>query len=111
MLKHALHNSERRYADYTFSLGIVCTQASRSRLCHSWVSQKKFARLVGYGIKSIRLIFKTEMLIYQSKANLDEKTLFGKLTHPVTHHLNSGILEILVKGMFGNEDSTCHSVP
>ena len=28
MLKYVLHNSERRCADYTFSLGIVCTQAS-----------------------------------------------------------------------------------
>ena len=27
MLKHALHNSERRCADYTFFSGIVCTQA------------------------------------------------------------------------------------
>ena len=25
--------------------------------------------------------FKTKMLIYQSKANLDEKILFGKITH------------------------------
>ena len=34
---------------------------------------KKFIRLMGSGIKSMRPIFKTEMLIYQSKANLDEK--------------------------------------
>ena len=27
------------------------------------------------------LIFKTKMLIYQSKANLGEITLFGKITH------------------------------
>ena len=27
MLKHALHNSERRCADYNIFLGIVCTQA------------------------------------------------------------------------------------
>ena len=27
MLKQALHKSERRYADYTFFSGIVCTQA------------------------------------------------------------------------------------
>ena len=38
-----------------------------------------------YGIKSMWPLFKTEMLIYQSKANLDEKILFGKLTH----HLRS----------------------
>ena len=28
MMKHILHNSERRCADYTIFLGIVCTQAS-----------------------------------------------------------------------------------
>ena len=28
MLKHVLHNSEWRCADYTFSLGIVCMQAT-----------------------------------------------------------------------------------
>ena len=27
------------------------------------------------------LMFKTEMLMYQSKANLDVKFLFGKITH------------------------------
>ena len=37
------------------------------------VSQKKFTRLAGHQIKSVRPIFKTqnEMFIYQSKANLD----------------------------------------
>ena len=34
----------------------------------------------------MRLIFKTEVLIYQSKAKLDEKVLFGK----ITHHLDPG---------------------
>ena len=29
----------------------------------------------------MRPIFKTEMLIFQSKANLDEKILSGKITH------------------------------
>ena len=29
----------------------------------------------------MRSIFKTEMLIYQSKANLVEKLLSGKITH------------------------------
>ena len=28
-------------------------------------------------------IFETKMLIYQSKANLDVKTLFGNITHPI----------------------------
>ena len=35
-----------------------------------------FIRLMGRGIKSVWLIFKTEMLIYQPEANLDEKSLF-----------------------------------
>ena len=42
------------------------------------MSQKKFRRLEGCGIKSMRPIFKTEMLIYQSKANLYERILFDK---------------------------------
>ena len=52
-------------------------------------------------------IFKTKMFIYQSRANLGEKILFGK----VTRHLDQGIREMLVKGVFGNENSTFHSGP
>ena len=37
------------------------------------VSQKKFTRLAGNGMKSMWSIFKTKMLIYQSKANSDCK--------------------------------------
>ena len=47
----------------------------------------------------MRLIFKTEMLIYQSKANLDEKILFSK----ITHHSDPEIRKMLVNGMFGNK--------
>ena len=36
--------------------------------------------LMGYGINGMGLIFKTEMVTYQSKANLDEKILFCKIT-------------------------------
>ena len=39
---------------------------------------KMFTRLTGYGIKIIWQIFKTKMLIFQSKANLDEKIIFVK---------------------------------
>ena len=52
-------------------------------------------------------IFKTEMFIYQSKVNLDEKISFGsipRLTDPA-------IRKKLVKGMFGNQNSTFHSGP
>ena len=45
------------------------------------MSQKKFTRLVGSGIENMRPIFKIEMLIYQSKANIDEEILFGKIAH------------------------------
>ena len=37
--------------------------------------------MAGYGIKRLWLIFKTETLMYQSNANLDEQILFGKITH------------------------------
>ena len=43
-------------------------------------------------------IFKIELLIYQSKANLDEKILFDK----ITHHLNPEIRKMLVRGLYGN---------
>ena len=66
-----------------------------------------FTRFVGYGIKSMWLVFKTKILIYQSKANLDEKILFGE----TTHHLDPEIRKMLVRGMFGNENSTFHSGP
>ena len=38
-------------------------------------------------------MFKTELLIYQPKANLDEKILFGK----ITQHLDPEIMNMLVK--------------
>ena len=53
-------------------------------------------------MESMRPIFKSEMSIYQSKANLCVKILFGKLTH----HLDPKIRQILIRGMFGNEDPT-----
>ena len=53
----------------------------------------------------MRPIFKTEMLFFQSRANLGQKMSFCN----ITHHLDHGIRKILVKGMFGNEDFTFHS--
>ena len=55
-----------------------------------------FTRLAGYGIKSVRLKFNTEMLIYHSKVNLDEKILFGNIPHLVDPEIG----KMLVKGMF-----------
>ena len=43
-------------------------------------------------------IFKTEFLIYQSKANLDEKILFDK----ITHHLDVEIRKMPARGLYGN---------
>ena len=45
------------------------------------VESKKFMCLEGYGIKSMWLIFKSKMLVFQLKASLDEKILFGKITY------------------------------
>ena len=66
-------------------------------------SKKECRRLEGCGVKSVRPIFKTEMLIYQSKVNLDEKILFGALILQTRKLGNAGML--------GNENSTFHSGP
>ena len=42
------------------------------------VSQRNSARLAGCVVKSMRPIIKTKMFVYQIKANLVEKILFGK---------------------------------
>ena len=44
-------------------------------------SKESFTSLAGCGMESMQLMFKNEMLINQSKANLDEKILFGKIIH------------------------------
>ena len=59
------------------------------------------------GFEMHGMIFKIEMLINQSEANLDEKFLFDK----ITHHLDAEIRKMLENGMFENEDSTFHSGP
>ena len=69
------------------------------------LSQEKFTRLQSHEIKSLWPIFVTKMLIYQSKANLDEKILFGK----ITHHLDPEIRKMWVMGTFGNRKPTFHS--
>ena len=67
-----------------------------------------FPCLVGCGIKSLRPIFKAEMSIYLSKANLDVKIFFGK---KITHHVDPGFRKMLVSEMFGNGNSKFHSGP
>ena len=55
----------------------------------------------------MRPIFKTEMFINQSKVNLDEKILLPNIPHII----NPEIRKQLVKGIFGNKNSTFHSIP
>ena len=50
----------------------------------------------------MRPMFKTKILILQSKGNLYEKILYGKITHLVGQELS----KMLVGGMFGNGSST-----
>ena len=71
------------------------------------MSQKKFTPFAGCEIKSMRLTFKTKMLIYQSEGKVHVKFLFSK----ITHHLDPEIRTMLGKGVFGNEDSTFHPGP
>ena len=58
-------------------------------------------------MKSVWAIFKTNMLTYQSKANLDEKILLCK----ITHHLDPEIRKMLEGACFGIKNSTFHSGP
>ena len=51
-----------------------------------------------YERNSMKTIVKTEMLIYQSKANFNEKVLFVKIS-PFN---DPEIRKIRVRGMFGN---------
>ena len=63
--------------------------------------------MLGYEIKNMRLIIKTYMLFYQSKANLDVKILFGK----ISHLLDPEIRTMLVRVLYENENSTCSFGP
>ena len=49
-------------------------------------------------MKSLCVIFKTNMLTYQSKANLNEKIVFGK----ITHHLYSEIRKCWKEHVLGS---------
>ena len=46
----------------------------------------------------MRLIFKAEMLVYQSKATLAEKIVFGE----ISHHIDLGVRKMLVLSMLIN---------
>ena len=85
----------------------VGSEGRPKKYCPLSVGHAKFNRLSSYGIKGIWPIFKTEMFIYQPKVNLDEKILFGCILHLT----DPEIRQMLVKGMFGNKNSTFHSGP
>ena len=58
----------------------------------------------------MRPIFKTEMLIYQSKVNLNEKILFSKIPTLI----DPEIRKTLVQGTFGNKiphSTLVHDLP
>ena len=58
-------------------------------------------------MKSMWAIFKINTLTYLSKANLDEKILFGK----IIHHLDTKIRKMLEVACFWIKNSTFHSGP
>ena len=50
-------------------------------------------------------IFKAEILIYQSKVNLDEKLLVGKMPHLI----DPEVRKMLGRVIFGSKNTTFHS--
>ena len=70
-------------------------------------SQKRFRHLEGCRVKSPGRIFKTKMLIYQSKANIKVKTLFRE----ITYLMDPANRKVLVRGVYENENFTFHSGP
>ena len=84
---------------FTYSFDQMCPNGSIATLCTT--------RLKGGGIKSVRQIFETKMLIYQSEATSDVNVLFGN----IIHLLDTEIRKMLEKGLFGNQDSTFYSGP
>ena len=69
------------------------------------VSQIKLylSEVAGSIINSMRPILQTEILIYQSNANLDENTLSTILSAKTTHLLDPKIKPMSVMCIYGNE--------
>ena len=55
----------------------------------------------------MRLIFKTDMFIVQSKAYLDVKIVFGRIPYLLVPESK----EMLERSFYGNEHPTIHSGP
>ena len=73
---HSYHTQLKRSFEAVFKAGIFCRTFSYC-LCTGSV-KGKFTRLASSEIKRMRPIFENKMLIYQSKAILDEKFCFAK---------------------------------
>ena len=58
-------------------------------------------------MKNTKAIFKTEILIYKSKANLDVTNLIAK----ITHHSDIDIRKMLTRSSYGKENSKVDSGP
>ena len=92
--------------DFNLDLDLKLERYNPLEIYTGWV-KKKFRRLEDCGIKSMWPILKTEMFIYQSTVNLDEKILFGRIPHLT----DPEIRKMMVMGMFGNKSSTFHCGP
>ena len=57
-------------------------------------------------MKIMSPIFKIKMVIYQSKADLDVKILLGN----IIHFIDPKIMKMMERGLYGNQDSTFHSM-
>ena len=61
-----------------------------------WV-KKKFTRLEGCGISNMRPIFETKISMYQSKAKLAAKILFGNITNLIDPEIKKMIKGICLR--------------
>ena len=78
----------------------------RYLVCKIQGESKEFMRFAGCGMKSMRPIFKTTMLFYQSEANVDDNFVWK--SHP---SLRPKTRKMPTRGFYGNENSTFHSGP
>ena len=75
----ALSPSRCKY--YSMAIRLLETISYFRTTCTTGESRKVYTFDELWNEKYVTDIFKTRMVIYQSKANLDEKILCGKITH------------------------------
>ena len=85
---------------WSSNFSIISRNFSGAQFFTGWV-KKRLACLTGCGMKSTQPIFKTEILIWQSNANLHVKILFGK----ITHLLDPVIRKMLIRCLHGPQHS------